>query len=140
MSELGGGAQGAIDIRKTHPNLYWLVMTLAFIEIALGLNFIILHPTFPIYGASNYIWGVIFLMIGFGKIVALNVYRRLRLVRAIMASAAFYMLFLSLGATQPFLEGVGSLQNPILYAGLAAVQIRLLVEPIWNPVTAKVDE
>lgn len=129
-----------INIRKTHPNLYWIVMILAVGDIALGLNFIFLHPTFLIYSASNYLWGGVFLALGLGKLVSLNLYRRLRLVRAIMAAAAFYMLFISLGAMQPFLEGVGSLQNPILYAIVATVQIRLLMEPIWNPVTAKAVE
>lgn len=128
---------GEIDIRKTHPNLYWLVMTLAAIGIALGLNFIINQPTFKIYSAPNVLWGVLFLALGFGKIVALNVYRRLRLVRASIAFAVAYMMFLAAGTTQPFLEGSGSLQLPILYAGLAALQIPLLFEPFVNPWTAK---
>lgn len=135
MSELGGGAD--IKIRKTHPNLYWLVMILGVMDVVLGCNFIFLNPTFPIYGASNYLWGFIFLSIGFGKFISLNLYRRLRLVRGIMATAVAYMMFLALGATQPFLEGAGSLQNPILYAGLAAIQIPLLVEPFINPLTKK---
>lgn len=134
MSEPG---EGTIDIRKTHPNLYWLVMTLALVGLALGLNFIFLHPTFPIYGASNYLWGGIFLGIAFGKIISLNLYRRLRLVRGIMAFAVAYMMFLALGTMQPYLEGVGSLQLPILYAGMSALQIPLLLEPFINPRTAK---
>lgn len=128
-----------VNIRKTHPNLYWLVMILALTGIALGLNFIINQPTFPIYAAPNELWGVIFLVIGVGKLITLNFYRRLRLVRALMAFATIYMMFLAFGACQPFLEGAGSLQNPILYAGLSAVNFRLLLEPYLNPVTAKVD-
>lgn len=128
---------GTIDIRKTHPNLYWLVMILAVVQIALGCNFIFLDPTFPIYEAPNVLWGVLFLVIGFGKIISLNFYRRLRLVRGLMAFAVTYMMFLAFGTTQPFLEGVGSLQLPILYAGMSALQIPLLLEPFINPWTSK---
>lgn len=135
MNEAGGAS--AIDIRKTHPNFYWLVMTLSLVGIALGLNFIFNSPTFPIYAASNYLWGVIFLAIGFSKIVFLNFYRNPNLVRAIMAFAIAYMMFLALGTTQPFIEGVGSLQLPILYAGLSALQVPLLLEPFYNPATRK---
>lgn len=128
---------GTIDIRKTHPNLYWLVMTVGVMQIGLALNFFILSPTFPIYAAPNVLWGVIFLVIGVVKIASLNFYRRLPLVRAVMAFAVAYMMFLALGTCQPFLEDKGSLQLPILYAGLSALQIPLLVEPFINPWTAK---
>lgn len=130
-------AVGAIDIRKTHPNLYWLVTILAVTDIALGLNFIFLNPTFPIYAGPNDLWGGIFLVVGFSKLVSLNLYRRLRLVRAIMAFEVTYMMFLALGTTQPFIEGVGSLQLPIVYVSLSAIQIPLLLEPFINPWTDK---
>lgn len=136
--DIGGGS--AINIHKTHPNLYWLVMILALIDLALGCNFIFLNPTFPIFDAPNEVWGGIFLALGAGKIVSLNFYRRLRLVRGIMAFAVSYIMLLAFGTTQPYLEGVGSLQLPILYAGMAAIQIPLLVEPFVNPWTAKADE
>lgn len=129
----------ALDIRKSHPNLYWLVMILAVVNIALGLNFIINQPTFAIFAAPNLLWGLTFLAIGLGKFIALNFYRRLRFVRALMAIAVTYMLFLGLGTMQPFLEGMGSLQLPILYLGIAALQIPLLVEPFINPATKKDD-
>lgn len=126
-----------IDIRKTHPNLYWLVMILAVGGLALGLNFIVNQPTFLIYDAPNWLWGVIFLAIGTAKIFFLNVYRRLRAVRLCMAFAISYMMFLACGTTQPFLEGSGSLQLPILYAMASAVQMPLLFEPFINPWTSR---
>lgn len=138
MSHDAGGSD-LIDIRKTHPNLYWLVMTVAIMDVALGLNFIILQPTFSIYAAPNVLWGMIFLGIGVSKLVSLNLYRRLRLVRASMAVAVAYMMFLGLGTTQPWLEGSGSLQLPILYMSMSALQIPLLLEPFINPWTAKGD-
>lgn len=128
---------GEIDIRKTHPNLYWLVMTLAIGAIALGLNFIILTPTFLIYDASNNLWGGTFLALGSAEIIFLNVYRRIRLVRLCMSVSFAYTMFLTLGTTQPFLEGSGSLQLPIVYAIISAVQIPLLFEPFVNPWTAR---
>jgi hypothetical protein len=159
MSELGGGTgaaepalttapsepdidealvvQGAIKLRLTHPNLYRTVMLFAVLSIALGLNFWILAPTFWIYDQPNALWGTIFLVLGIAKIVFLNFYRRLRAVRATMAFAVAYFLFLSVGTSQPFVEGQGSLQLPIVYLFCAVIQIPLLLEPFINPWTAK---
>lgn len=135
MNEEANG--NAIRIRKSHPNLYWLVSTVALVSLTLGCNFIFLNPTFPIFAAPNELWGGIFLALGFGQLAALNLYRRLRLVRWFMVATSAYMMFLALGTTQPFLEGVGSLQLPILYAGMSALQIPLFVEPFFNPRTAR---
>lgn len=139
-----------INVRKTHPTLYWILMAIAFVGIGLSLNFFFLRPTFPIWGVPNAIWGAIYLVSSVASIVTLNVYRRLLLLRVTMAFSAFYMGFLAVGTTQPFLEGdanlqfalpvwegKASLQLPIVYAGLVAIQVRLLWEPFLNPVTAK---
>lgn len=130
---------GEINVRKTHPNLYWLLMVLAATGIALGLNFIFLQPTFLIFDGPNVLWGVIFLVSSIARIIALNVYRRLRWVRATMAFSAAYIGFLAIGTAQPYVEGAGSLQLPIIYAGMALLQVPLLMEPFVNPVTAKVE-
>lgn len=124
-----------INVRKTHPNLYWLLMFLAATSIALGLNFVFLQPTFHIFDAPNVLWGTIFLLTGSARFIALNIYRRLRLVRATVAFSAVYMAFLAVGTGEPWLDGVGSLQLPILYAGLALLQVPLLMEPFVNPET-----
>lgn len=126
-----------INVRKTHPNLYWLLMVLSLVGIALGANFILLQPTFLIFDAPNVLWGVLFLASSFARMISLNIYRRLRWVRATMAFSVAYMAFLSVGTGQPFWEGTGSLQLPILYAGMALLQVPLLVEPFINPETAK---
>lgn len=126
-----------VHIRKTHPNLYWLVMVLAGMQIALAFNFFILSPTFPIFGAPNVLWGAIFLTVGVSKIIVLNLYRRLRLARAVMAFSWVYVMFIGLGTCQPFLEGTGSLQLPIVYVGMAGVLLILLLEPFFNPLTER---
>lgn len=126
-----------INVRKTHPNLYWLLMALSLTGIALGLNFIFLQPTFLIFDAPNVLWGTIFLVLSIARVVALNVYRRLRWVRATMAFSAAYMAFLAIGTSQPYIEGSGSLQLPIIYAGMALLQVPLLFEPFVNPETAR---
>lgn len=128
---------GEINVRKTHPNLYWVLMFLAATGIALGLNFILLQPTFLIWDAPNVLWGAIFLVVSFARLIALNIYRRLRWVRATMFFSAAYMGFLAIGTSQPFIEGSGSLQLPIIYAGMTLLQVPLLFEPFVNPVTAK---
>lgn len=128
---------GEINIRLTHPALYWLVMFVAVVCIAQGMNFIFLQPTFPIYERSNNLWGVIFLVLGPSKIIFLNFYRRMHLVRLTMYFSVCYMLYLGFGTTQPLFEGKGSLQLPIMYAGMAALQVPFLVEPFINPLTAR---
>jgi hypothetical protein len=130
---------GQINIRKTHPNLYRIVMTFAILNIALGLNFWVLSPTFQIFNLPNSLWGTIFLVLGSAKLVFLNICRRLRLVRACVATAIAFMFFLGAGTMQPFFEGDGSLQLPILYFGCALLQFPMLVEPFLNPWTAKRD-
>lgn len=128
-----------INVRKTHPNLYWFLVLLAGGGVALGLNFILLQPTFLIFDAPNVLWGAIFMVISIARIIALRV-RRLRWVRATMAASAAYMGFLAIGTGQPFWEGTGSLQLPIIYALVAVIQVPLLFEPFVNPVTARLEQ
>lgn len=130
---------GSIHVRRTHPNLYRAVMSLAVLYVALGLNFWILAPTFLIYDMPSQLWGTIFLALGVCKLVFLNVWRKLRMVRVAMAFSIAYCLFLGAGTTQPFFEGQGSLQLPILYLAVAVVQIPILIEPFINPWTARRD-
>lgn len=126
-----------IHVRLTHPSLYRMRMLSAGLSILLGLNFLFLNPTFLIYGQSNYLWGGIFLGLGGGEMFFLNVYRRLRCVRILMAASFSYSMLLAYGTCQPFIEGEGSLQLPVLYVGWAVVHAALLLEPFINPWTAR---
>jgi len=128
---------GSIRVRKTHPNLYRMIMLLAVLCLLLGLNFVVLHPTFLIYDQSNYLWGIIFFVIGTSQIVFLNFYPRLKMVRLSMSISVGYFLFLAMGTCQPFFAGVGSLQLPILYGAMAIIHLPLLFEPFINPWTAE---
>jgi hypothetical protein len=128
---------GTINVRKTHPNLYLNITVFGLLSIALGINFWVLSPTFLIFDFPNWFWGTIFLTLGTVKLFFLNFYRCLKLVRGAMAFAVGYLLFLGLGTMQPFLEGTGSLQLPILYLGCALLQSAVLLEPFINPWTAR---
>jgi hypothetical protein len=128
---------GTINLRYTHPNLYRMLISLSLVSITLGLNFFIFNPTFYVYNRSNYLWGTIFIVLGVSKIVFLNFYRSLKLVRICMATDFAYILFFGLGTMQPVLEGKGSMQLPILYFGFAFTILALLIEPFINPWTAK---
>lgn len=137
---------GQVNLHRTHPTLYRLVMSIAVIQVALGLNFLIgkdvlgltsFTPAFYVWGMPNWLWATFFLAIGGSKLVFLNLYRSLRLTRATMALAVAYLSFFALGTMQPALEGKGSLQLPILYAGMVALNVWLLLEPFINPWTAK---
>lgn len=128
---------GSINLSRTHPNLYRIVMGYAVLCVAHGLNFWIFSPTFLIYDMPNWLWGTIFLAQGIFLLVFLKVRRSLRVVRAGMAFAVAYFLFLGIGTMQPVFEGQGSLQLPIWYVGAATFLIALLLEPFINPWTAK---
>jgi len=128
---------GSINVRLTHPNLYYLMMVFAIVSLLLGLNFLILHPTFLIYGQSNWLWGSIFVVTGILKLFFLNFHRGLRTMRILMAFTVGYSLWLAGGTMQPFFEGQGSLQLPILYVALAAAQYPLILEPFVNPSTRR---
>jgi len=130
---------GSINVRRTHPALYRMVMATAVISIALGVNFLAFTPSFLVYDQRNELWAGIFLAIGLAKLVFLNVHRSLRLTRVTMGVAISYYALFGIGTMQPALEGRGSLQLPILYGGLVALLVFMLVEPFINPWTAKRD-
>lgn len=130
---------GSIDIRKTHPNLYRGVMTLGVMDVLLAANFYWLNPTFEVYHVKNWIWATVFLALGASKLVFLNLYRDLRCVRIAMAFNVSFIIFFAIGTCEPWLDGEGSLQLPILYTGIAVSQLWLLVEPFIQPWTAKRD-
>lgn len=129
--------KGTINIRKTHPNLYLGISTFALMDLALGLNFLFFTPTFHVYGMPFVLWGVIYLALGISQLIFLNVYRKLPLVRVTMACSITFALFFGVGTLQPVFEGLASPQLMILYAGMAALQLPLLLEPFINPWTAK---
>jgi uncharacterized membrane protein HdeD (DUF308 family) len=126
-----------INVRLTHPSLYRMMMASGALSILLGFNFVFLHPAFLIYDQSNYLWGVIFLVLGASKILFLNVRRNLRLVRMSIAVSFVYVMCIAYGTCQPFIEDTGSLQLPLLYAGWAMFKGALLLEPFINPWTAR---
>lgn len=128
---------GDINIRRTHPNLYWLVMTAAVTMLLLAANFYWLNPTFEVYHLSNYVWATIFLALGTGEIVFLNIYRSLRWVRRTMACAFGFLMFFAFGTGEPWWDGQGSLQLTIVYAYMMATQVPLLFEPFIQPFTAR---
>lgn len=128
---------GSINLRRTHPTLYRAATIVAAASVALGLNFALTVPTFLIFNQSKYLWATIFLVLGVSKLVFLNVWRKLPVVRVVMGGSVAFFLFLGLGTTQPFIEGNGSLQLPIFYFTVAAFELAALVEPFINPWTAR---
>lgn len=128
---------GEIDIRKTHPNLYWMVMIVAVVCVLLAANFFWLKPAFEVFHLSNYVWATAFLALGVAKILFLNVYINLHAVRMTMGFSVGYIFFFAVGTCEPWIDGEGSLQLPIIYLGMAAVQFVMLIEPFLNLWTAK---
>lgn len=128
-----------VDIRKSHPSLYITIMIIAFICIGEGVNFLYSTPTFKPYGISGDLIGSIFLAIGLSKIVFLNLYRNLLLVRLTASLSSGFLLFWGITNTQQSFLGKASFQLPIFIIGLALVQLRLVLEPSVNPITMKKD-
>lgn len=126
-----------VNINQTHPNMFRSVLTFGLINCALGLNFIFTKPTFNPYEIDKGIIGAIFLALGISKIIFLLLYRNLKAVRFVMFLEIVFMIFWGIGTSITFFQGKTSLQLFVLYAGLAAIETFLLLEPAVNPVTKK---
>lgn len=124
-----------VNIRLTHPNLYFSLVVFALINIGLGLNFLFANPTFNPYQIDKTVIGCIFLALGLLKVIFLQFSRNLKILRLVMAGEVVFMLFWGIGTTITFFRGQTSLQLFVLYAGLAALESFLLLEPIVNPVS-----
>lgn len=125
-----------VSVRETHPTLYRVLMIIAIMFIALAVNLYFGKPTFNPYGLSKEVVGLVFLVLGVSKIVFLNLYHNLRLVRLIMAVSAAFMMFWGVSNSQQSFAGKASFQLPILYVTLAILNLFLLVEPASNPVSS----
>lgn len=125
-----------IKLQDSHPNLYRGIMVFAFIGIALGFNFFFTNPTFQQYGIDKNIIGAIFMALGVGKIVFLNFFRSVKIVRGFMAASVGFKMFWAVGTSLTFFTGQTSLQLFILYIGLSILELFLLVEPFTNPANA----
>lgn len=135
LSKISNGLP-TVYLRHTHPNLYRSLMTVGLIEVAIGLNFLLTTPTFQQFGIPKNLVGAIFLVLGLTDMVLLNVFHNIRAVRVKTVVGTAVMIFWGIGTTETFFQGRSSLQLCILYFGLAALQIPLLLEPFLNPVTA----
>lgn len=128
-----------IRLRRTHPNLYSSLMVYGLLNIALALNFIFLTPAFDPLGINKYIFGVIFIVMGAVKILALNIAAPPRFLRfTVAANVSLFLFFGGILVAGFFSEGQTSLQLPLTYFGLAFIEYPLLKEPLVNPVTETV--
>ena len=126
-----------VNIRLTHPGLYHSIMTLGLMSVALAVNFWITTPAFNPFGVNKTLVGVVFFLLGTVQLVFLSVFRSLRMVRLGLAVSIFVMVSWGLSNVQQFINGHTSLQLPILYLTLAALQYVLLIESPVNPMTEK---
>lgn len=124
-----------VSVRKTHPNMYRVIMVTALMNVALAVNLYFTKPTFTPYGLEKETIGFIFLVLGIGKIIFLNFYLNLKLVRLMIAISVSFMLFWGLSNSQQSFAGKASFQLPILYIALALINLFLLLEPVSNPLT-----
>jgi hypothetical protein len=127
-----------LNLKQTHPNLYRGFMAYGLLSVALGLNFLVLNPTFEPFGIPKDLCGVVFLALGLSQLVWLNVVRHTALLRLTMAATIGVMFFWAAINTAEFFRlGQTSLQLPIVFYGLAALGMPLLTEPSTNPLTSQ---
>lgn len=105
--------------------------------VALALNFWFTNPTFNPYGVDKNIIGFVFAAIGVAQMMFLAVFRDLRMVRMMLAVSLGWFMFWGLSNTQQFFAGKSSLQLPILFVVVSALQVPLLTESPVNPFTEK---
>lgn len=124
-----------VHLNKTHPSLYYAIMTLGVMNVCLALNFFFTTPTFNPYGIPKNYVGCVFALIGASQLFFLNIMRDLRAVRISLAVSISFMCFWGLSNTQQFFNGKSSLQLPILFLAISILQIPLLTEAPVNPTT-----
>lgn len=126
-----------VNMRKSHPELYYSITVLALISIGLALNFFFYTPTFNPYGIDKTIIGSIFLTLGVLKLIFSNIFRNLKIVRILMASAVAFIFFWGVSNTQQAFRGKASFQLPIILIGIALLQAVWVIAPSINPVSRK---
>lgn len=127
-----------VNIRRTHPDLYRRIMSIAVLQIALAFNYWWYTPTFNPYGISKNLIGVVFFVLGIFLFVFLNVRRNLNVIHATLALGAGFSLFWGIANTQQAFAGNASLALPILFVfSLCATQTWALIEAPVNPITER---
>lgn len=129
-----------VSMRKSHPNLYKAFMVFSIMFIALAINLYLTKPTFAPYGLPKDAIATVFLVLGVSKIIFLNFYHNLKVVRLLVAIATAFMVFWGVSNTQQAFAGKASFQLPILFVSLAILNLFLLIEPASNPMTSNSDE
>jgi hypothetical protein len=105
----------------------------------LAVNFWISNPTFSPFEINKTVVGVVFFVLGASQLVFLHVIHSLPMVRAGLTASIFVMISWGLSNVQQFIAGRASLQLPILYLLVAALQYGLLIESPVNPMTEKAE-
>jgi hypothetical protein len=124
-------------LSQTHPNLYGALMVVAVANAALGLNFIFLKPSFNPLGIPKGPTGAVFLILGVGQAILLNLrYLWARRVAVSAGVAVRFFWFVALFVAF-FTEKQTSLQLPIFVLEAVGVAYFLVLEPYINPVTDK---
>ena len=128
-----------IHIRKTHPNLFRLILSGSLFTILLGINFIYKTPTFNPYGIPKAWIAIVFLGLGIINLIALTLSYDLRIVRLTMMASSFWAGLWGLLNLEQGLRGTASFQLPLWCLWVATWQLILLLEPVVNPMTRKGD-
>lgn len=126
-----------IDLRKSHPMRYLMLMTLAVFKLEMAFNFWTSSPAFDPLGIDKNLAGVVFLVLGVTQLVFLNVIRDLDLLRWSSTFCVAWLLIWAGVNTDQFFNGPASLQVPITFVTLAILQALLMIEFPINPMTEK---
>lgn len=124
----------SVRLGRTHRNLYLAYTGYAILDLALGLNFLFLHPVFDPLGIPKMPVGVIFVALGVAKLILLNLWRNMDVLRAVTAANLAALFFWCGALTLSYFQlHQTSLQLPITYLALGIIGLPLLAEPFVNP-------
>lgn len=126
-----------VNLRNTHPTLYWQTMTFALMSVALAASYWFgPAPAFHPYDIPIPAVAAVFGAYGVWQIFSLSIHHLL-MVRIGMASAFVFMGAWGFANTIQGIAGKASFTLPIILLAIAASHLKLLTESPVNPMTRR---
>lgn len=126
-----------VNLRKSHPKLWYSILIMSGMGVAMLINFLFYTPTFNPYDIPKTVVAAVFGLIGLTQLMALVVVRNLRVVRITLSLSIFWMWAWAWANAQQAFAGKSSLQLPIALMTISLMQLPSLTESPVNPFTEK---
>lgn len=124
-----------LDLRKTHPSLYWAILIFAIMSVGLAVSYWFgPPPAFSPFNINRDLVAGIFFVYGVWQIVFLTAHHLL-MVRIGLAFAGLLMGGWGFVNTIQAFAGNASFTLPIVFVAIASLHLKLLTEAPVNPFT-----